>query len=160
RAYDHGHPVNRRPNYIFGEWDPHHLDSQGRYRRYVARKLILDALLDRVARADERDRSELGFEAAAVLARTMLVTTGTSGTNPATHDSFTTLATLMPRIARYRDAFYAKLLETATGAHGERLRQEAETTRQPFGGARQHLNQYLARHRAAQLQQRQLAVLF
>src|SRR4029077_13904818 len=24
RAYDHGHPVNRRPNYVFGEWDPHH----------------------------------------------------------------------------------------------------------------------------------------
>src|SRR5262245_61648453 len=21
RAYDHGHPVNRRPNYVFGEWD-------------------------------------------------------------------------------------------------------------------------------------------
>src|SRR5262249_42731618 len=29
RAYDHGHPVNRRPNYVFGEWDPHHLDNQG-----------------------------------------------------------------------------------------------------------------------------------
>src|SRR5262249_20855739 len=28
RAYDHGHPVNRRPNYVFGEWDPHHLDTQ------------------------------------------------------------------------------------------------------------------------------------
>src|SRR5207247_1058208 len=23
RVYDHGHPVNRRPNYLFGEWDPH-----------------------------------------------------------------------------------------------------------------------------------------
>src|ERR1051326_1540921 len=34
RAYDHGHPVNRRPNYVFGEWDPHHLDEQGRFRRY------------------------------------------------------------------------------------------------------------------------------
>ena len=86
--------------------------------------------------------------------------TGTSGSSPATHDSFTTLATLMPRIARYRDAFYANLLETVGGAHGERLRQEAATTKQPFGGARQYLNQYLARHRAGQLQQRQLAVLF
>src|SRR5262249_18303782 len=40
RAYDHGHPVNRRPNYVFGEWDPHWLDrderdrhDQARYRR-------------------------------------------------------------------------------------------------------------------------------
>jgi hypothetical protein len=160
RAYDHGHPVNRRPNYVFGEWDPHHLDTQGRYRRYVTRQLTLDALLDRVERAGEHDPAELLFEAAAVLAGTMLMATGTSGSSPATHDSFTTLATLMPRIARYRDIFYAALLEKASGAHGERLWQEANTTRQPFGGARQHLNQYLARHRAGQLQQRQLAVLF
>ncbi len=61
RAYDHGHPVNRRPNYVFGEWDPHHLDTQSRYRRYVARKLALDALLDRVERADEGDRADLLF---------------------------------------------------------------------------------------------------
>src|SRR5207248_10213259 len=45
RAYDHGHPVNRRPNYVFGEWDPHHIDNQGRYRRYVARQVTIDALL-------------------------------------------------------------------------------------------------------------------
>jgi len=44
----HGHPVNRRPNYVFGEWDPHHIDNQGRYRRYVCRKITLDALLERV----------------------------------------------------------------------------------------------------------------
>src|SRR5205823_3665305 len=37
RAYDHAHPADKRPNYRFGEWDPHHLDAQGRYRRYVAR---------------------------------------------------------------------------------------------------------------------------
>src|SRR5262249_46009276 len=79
---------------------------------------------------------------------------------PATHDSFTTLATLMPRIARYRDAFYASLLDAIGGAHGDRLRQEEVTSQQPFGGARQHLNQYLAHHRAMQLQQRQLAILF
>ena len=44
RAYDHGHPVNRRPNYVFGEWDPHHIDNKGRYSRYVIRKLTLDAI--------------------------------------------------------------------------------------------------------------------
>ena len=41
RAYDHGHPANRRPNYVFGEWDPHQIDGQGRYRRYVARQVTL-----------------------------------------------------------------------------------------------------------------------
>ena len=60
----------------------------------------------------------------------------------------------MPRIAQYRDAFYASLLNKVGGPHGARLRQEAAATRQPFGGARQHLNQYLAEHRAGQLQQR------
>ena len=62
RAYDHGHPVNRRPNYVFGEWDPHHLDNQGRYRRYVVRKITLDALLDRVehARAAGPRRAAVG----------------------------------------------------------------------------------------------------
>ncbi len=160
RAYDHGHPNNRRPNYVFGEWDPHHLDSQGRFRRYVARQVTLDALLDRALHAGELDPGEVLYEAAAVLVGTMLMATGTSGSSPATHDSSTTLATLMPRIARYRDNFYATLLETLGGSHGTRLRQEAVTTRQPFGGARQHLNQYLARHRALQLQQRQLALVF
>ena len=56
RAYDHSHPVNRRPNYVFGEWDPHHLDNQGRYRRYVARQITLDALLDRVEHAGAWNR--------------------------------------------------------------------------------------------------------
>ena len=23
RAHDHFHPVNKRPNVLFGEWDPH-----------------------------------------------------------------------------------------------------------------------------------------
>src|SRR5262249_46622435 len=111
RAYDHGHPANRRPNHVFGEWDPHQIDIQGRYRCYVARQVTLDALLDRVAHPGDLAREELLFEAAAVLAGTILMATGTSGSGPATHDSFTTLATLMPRIARYRDAFYASLLD-------------------------------------------------
>jgi hypothetical protein len=160
RAYDHGHPVNRRPNYVFGEWDPHHLDLQGRYRRYVVRQVTVDALLDRLEHSGDLDTAELLLEAAAVFVGTMLMGTGIRGTSPATHDSTTTLATLVPRIAHYRDVFYAQLLGTMPGAHGSRLRQEATTTRQPFGGARQHLNHYLARHRALQLQQRQLAMLF
>jgi len=34
----YGHPVNRRPNYVFGEWDPHHIDNRGAIVRYVARQ--------------------------------------------------------------------------------------------------------------------------
>ena len=160
RAYDHGHPANRRPNYVFGEWDPHHIDNQGRYRRYVARKITLDALLERVEQAGAEERDERLWEAAAVLAGTVLMATGVSGAGPSAHDSATTLAVLLPHIARYRDAFYEQLLRKRAGAHAERLRREREATRQPFGGARQHLNAYLARHRAAQLQQRYLALLY
>ncbi len=159
RAYDHGHPANRRPNYVFGEWDPHTLDNQGRYRRYVVRQVTLDALLERVARADGAAGEHL-FEAAAVLAGTILMASGVSGWGPAAHDSSTTLAALLPRIARYRDAFYQKLLARLQGPHAERLRQEQNATRQPFGAVRQHLNGAIARHRAGQMQQRYLALLF
>src|SRR5581483_6023099 len=48
RGYDFGHPADKRPNYCFGEWDPHHLDNQARYRRYVARQVLLDGLLERI----------------------------------------------------------------------------------------------------------------
>ncbi|HWG44586.1 MAG TPA: hypothetical protein VN688_17550 [Gemmataceae bacterium] len=160
RAYDHGHPVNRRPNYVFGEWDPHHLDNQGRFRRYVARKITLDALLERIQTPGPLDHGELLMEAAAVLAGTLLMATGISGNSPNSHDSTTTLATLLPRIARYRDVFYEHLLKRLEGPHAARLRDEQATTRQAFGAARQHLNAYLARHRATQLQQRYLALLF
>lgn len=160
RAYDHGHPVNRRPNYVFGEWDPHHIDNQGRYRRYVARGITLNAILARVEQAAPADRDDLLWEGAAVLAGTVLMASGVSGAGPSAHDSATTLAVLLPHIARYRDAFYEQWLRKRGGAHGERLRQEASATRQPFGGARQGLNAFLARHRAAQLQQRYLALIY
>jgi hypothetical protein len=160
RAYDQGHPVNRRPNYIFGEWDPHHLDIQGRFRRYVVRQITLDGVLDRVQKPDGEDPGEILLESAAVLAGTILMASGISGSSPTSYDSSATLAVLMPRIARARDAFYANLMNAVPEAHGRRLREEATTTRQPFGKARQHLNEYLARHRAYQLQQRHLALLF
>ena len=162
RAFDFTHPVNRRPNYVFGEWDPHHIDRQGRYHRYVARQVTLEALLDRVEHPGARDPGEMLAEAAVVFAGTLLMATATSGSGPSHHDSTTTLATLVPRIARLRDRFYQQMLEkmAAQGEHGNRLRQEAATLRQPFGGARQHLNAYLARLRATQLQQRQLVLLW
>src|SRR5262245_17337775 len=160
RAYDHGHPANRRPNYVFGEWDPPAIDERGRFRRFVVRQVTLDALMDQVNRPGELDREEVLLEAAAVLAGTILMATGTSGSGPASHDSTTTLATLVPRIAGYRDAFYSNVLAGLQNNDGDLLRAEAGTLKQPFGRARQALNHYLARHRAAQLQHRQLALLF
>ena len=156
RAYDFDHPVNKRPNYHFGQWDPHHIDNQGRYRRFVVQQVTLDALLERrrTGRASCR-ATNCSFEAAAVLAGTMLMASGTSGSGPDAHDSTTTLSTLLPRIAAYRDAFYEQLhCASSTATHGERLRAEALAGKQPLAGARQHLNQHLARRRAAQLRAR------
>ncbi|MFP6765829.1 MAG: hypothetical protein VB858_19520, partial [Planctomycetaceae bacterium] len=45
RAYDHDHPVFKRTNYLFGEWDPHVIDNSGYYRRFIIRQIILDALV-------------------------------------------------------------------------------------------------------------------
>jgi hypothetical protein len=163
RAYDFDHPVNRRPNYHFGQWDSHHISSAGYYSRFVLQQVTLDALLTRCdpsrcpAGVDPKDRID---EAAAVLAGTILMASGTSGDSPGRHDSSITLSTLLPIIAAYRDDFYRQLLAKAAGAHGERLREEAVRTRQPFGGARQHLNQELARRRATQLQRVHLALLY
>jgi hypothetical protein len=159
RAYDFDHPVNKRPNYHFGQWDPHHIDNSGRYRRFVLQQVTLDALLIRVQESN-LPRAESLFEAGAVLAGTILMASGVSGSGPQTHDSSVTLATLLPQIAAYRDEFYERLLARLGGAHATRLRKEAVTLRQPFGGARQHLNQELARRRALQLQHTRLAQLF
>ncbi|HEX3725062.1 MAG TPA: hypothetical protein VHV08_02420, partial [Pirellulales bacterium] len=160
RAYDFDHPVNKRPNYHFGQWDPHHLDNQGRYRRFVVQQVTLDVLLARVEHTTDIARDELMLEAAAVLAGTMLMASGTSGSGPDAHDSSTTLATLLPRIAAYRDRFYERFVAERPDVHGERLRAEAISGKQPLAGARQHLNQQLARRRASQLEHVHVALLF
>nr|MCU0871108.1 hypothetical protein [Pirellulaceae bacterium] len=160
RAYDFDHPANKRPNYHFGQWDPHHIDNSGLYRRYVIRQVTLDALMRRTVTEQGLDSDELLWEAAAVMAGTIIMSTGVSGAGPETHDSTVTLATLLPRIAAYRDRFYEQLLAKLEGLHGQRLRQEAAQRRQPFGGARQHLNAELARRRAAQLEHVHLAAIY
>ena len=162
RAYDFDHPAGKRPNHHFGQWDLNHIDNRGYYRRFVLQPIALDALMSRVEEASpaEDHRQERLFEAAAVLAGTMLMASGTSGDGPGRHSSEVTLSTLLPHIASYRDAFYAQLLEKALGDHGQRLRDESERMRQPFAGARQHLNHELARRRATQLQHVHLAQLF
>jgi hypothetical protein len=160
RAYDFNHPVNKRPNYHFGQWDPHHIDNQGRFRRFVVQQTLLDALLERVENVSETPREELLVEASVVLAGTILMASGTSGSGPETFDSTVTLSTLLPQIAQYRDEFYRQVLARMEGSHAQRLRDEAVSLRQPFAAARQHLNTQLARRRALQLQHVHLAIQF
>ncbi|HID21466.1 MAG TPA: hypothetical protein EYP14_03590, partial [Planctomycetaceae bacterium] len=161
RAYDHEHPANKRTNYMFGEWDPHLIDSKGFYRRFVVRKIILDALVQWVERySRETSREEALFDASAVLCGTMLMASSISGAGPSTHDSSVTLTSLLPRVAQQRDAYYDWLMEQAHGARAERLQREARKTRQPFGHVRQALNLHLAHHGARQVQHRYLAHLY
>jgi hypothetical protein len=160
RAYDFDHPANKRPNYHFGQWDPHHIDNKGRYRRFVVQQVTLDALMKRLTEPSDIPPDELLLEAAAVLAGTILMASGISGEGPGAFDSSVTLSKLLPRIARYRDEFYEQLFGKIGGRHAERLRQEAAERRQPFGGARQHLNAQLARQRASQLEHVHLAKIF
>lgn len=160
RAYDFDHPVSKRPNYLFGQWDPHHVTNQGTYDRFVLQQATLDALLSRIEEAPPDERGDRLEEAGAVLAVTMLMAAMTSGRGPEAHDSTVTLATLVARIARLRDAAYEALVSSAPEPLQGRLLVEAQQLQQPYGGARQHLNQSLARLRAAQLQHVRLAELY
>ena len=55
-AYDFDHPVNRRPNYHFGQWDDRQVSGSGYYTRFVIRQVTMDALLGRVTDHPEIDR--------------------------------------------------------------------------------------------------------
>jgi hypothetical protein len=164
RAYDFDHPVNRRPNYHFGTWDPHTIDNSGYYRRFIVHQVTLEGMLARLelAYTGESDVSnvpydELLYEAGAVLAGTMLMGSGISGDTPHTYDSNTSLSTLMPHIADYRDRFYDFLIKNVDCKLKPRLEEEQKRLQQPFGGARQSLNKQLAKRRADQLQRFHLA---
>ncbi len=160
RAHDHLHPCNKRTNYLFGEWDPHVIDLKGQYRRFVVRKVILDALLAWIETQKRVPVEEVLFDAAAVLSGTILMASAISGSGPETFDSTVSLTSLLPRVARQRDQFYANLLAGASGARAKRLQKHAKTTQQPFGHVRQHLNFYLAQYGTQQVQRRHLAYLF
>ena len=160
RAYDFDHPVNKRPNYHFGQWDPHLIDNRGFYRRFVVQQVTFDSLLNRALETRDLPTAELLEEAAAVLAGTILMAAGISGAGPGTYDSSVSLAALLPRIAAYRDAFYEQLGQRLQGSHGARLREETKRLQQPFGGARQDLNRALTKLRATQMSRVQLAKVF
>ncbi|MBO7725021.1 MAG: hypothetical protein J6S40_01000 [Thermoguttaceae bacterium] len=177
RAFDFDHPVNRRPNYYFGTWDPHTIDKNGYYRRFIIHQVTLDAILERVAAGGrpqtgapgtapnlrqpaDRPWDQLLYEAAAVLAGTILMGSGVTGDHVQAHDSTVTLGALMSVIASYRDRFYDFLLQNLPEAMRPRMEAEARQLFQPFGGARQDLNKRLAKKRADQLQRFHLARVF
>jgi hypothetical protein len=160
RAFDPNHPVYKRTNYTFGEWDPHCIDLKGRYRRFVVRQIILESLLSWMAQAKDVPPDEALYEAASVLCGTMLMASSVSGSGPDTHDSTVSLTNLLPKIARQRDEFYTRLLNSLSGSLAKRLKSESEAAQQPFGKIRQHLNLHLADHGCRQLQHGYLALLF
>ena len=160
RAHDHTHPVTKRTNYTFGEWDPHRIDTKGRYTRFVVRKIVLDSLLSWMADQRKLSADERLYDASAVLSGTMLMASAISGSGPQTFDSNVNLVTLLPKVARQRDAFYERLMNGAKGTRRTRLRKEAKLTQQPFGHIRQHLNITLARYGARQVQDRHVSRLY
>ncbi|HUE13448.1 MAG TPA: hypothetical protein VMR25_04735 [Planctomycetaceae bacterium] len=160
RAHDHAHPVTKRTNYTFGEWDPYRIDTKGRYTRFIVRKIVLDSLLSWMAEQKKLSPEERLYDASAVLSGTMLMASAISGSGPQTFDSNVNLVTLLPKVARQRDAFYERLMSTAKGARRTRLRKEAKLTQQPFGHIRQHLNIALARYGARQVQDRHVSRLY
>ncbi|HVJ81531.1 MAG TPA: hypothetical protein VNC50_10715, partial [Planctomycetia bacterium] len=159
RAYDTGHPVNQRPGYQFGEWDPAVVGTDGRYHRFVVRAPILAVLRDWMADNPEDPERAL-FEGAAVLAGTVLLASGISGGGPDDLDSEQSAGTLVGRVSQCRDRFYERLLTTRAGRFAAALHEEAGQYRQPFGRIRQHLNQKLGVQRAAQLIRDRLAHVY
>ncbi|MFO1020438.1 MAG: hypothetical protein U0903_07050 [Planctomycetales bacterium] len=161
RAYDHVHPMYKRTNYMFGEWDPVQIDNSGRYRRFVLRSIVLEALDDWMKHVSKKlPQDEVLYEAAAVLCGTILMASTISGAGPLTYDSTTNLGALLPKVARQRDEFYHRLLASLEGENAKRIKKESERTRQPFGHVRQHLNLYIANRGAKQVQHSHLAYLY
>ena len=97
----------------------------------MLQQVTLDAILERVEAAGSVPRDELLFEAATVLAGIILMASGTSGGSPQAHDSSTTLATLLPHIAAYRDAFYKQLFSRLSSTFEK---EEGRAPHDPAGG--------------------------
>ena len=164
RAFDFLHPAASRPNYLFGLWDPSHIDEQGLYRRMVVQQATLDGILSWAEAAEpvsaehaDRRQAELRRESSAVLAGVILMASGLCGHGPGAHQASLPLSELLPRIAGYRDEFYSWLMTQLPAEHGQRLAEETQKLRQPFGGVRRHINSLLASRRARQVESVALA---
>ncbi len=160
RALDFDHPLNRRPNHHFGQWDEQTVDNEGYFNRFIIHQITIDSMLARVHTEQNVPRAELMYEAGAVLACTMLMGSGISGRGPGAWDSTMTLGQLVPMIASYRDHFYESLLRTMPEKHRDRLLAEASVRHQPFGAARQHINGQLGRHRDRQMVHSRLTAVY
>ncbi|QDT17321.1 hypothetical protein [Alienimonas californiensis] len=177
RTYDDRHPVYKRTNYLFGEWDPesHRAgglsrltdendgdeDAEGGdYTRFVLRRPVLGAIQRWVERDGDGPPAERLFDGSAALAGTVLMAAAVSGRDPHAHDSAASLMTLLPRIAALRDRFYEWLIDSQTGERAERLAEVTKRTRQPFGHVRQYLNLSLSDLTARQAQGRTVATQY
>ncbi len=163
RAYDYNHPVFKRTNYLFGEWDPHQIGIDGYYHRFVVRSVILDALIDWINGACSVGNvpyEEALFDAAAALSGTVLMASSISGSGPDTFDSNVSLSSLLPLVARQRDFFYEHLMSQLEGERAERLQHHLRVTQQPFGHVRHALNMFLSSYGARQVRNRELALMF
>lgn len=163
RSYDYNHPVFKRTNYLFGEWDPHQIGLDGYYHRFIVRQVILDALLDWMdaqMRFEKVPYEEALFDASAALSGTILMASSISGAGPDTFDSMTSLSTLLPIVARQRDQFYEHLMQGMSGERAARLRKHQEQTQQPFGHVRHALNMFLSSHGARQVRNHELALMY
>jgi len=163
RSYDYNHPVFKRTNYLFGEWDPHQIGLDGHYHRFVVRQIILDALLAWInaqVQIEKVPYDEALYDASAALSGTILMASSISGSGPDTFDSTISLSSLLPIVARQRDFFYERLMSSLDGPRAERLRKHQETTQQPFGHVRHALNMFLSSHGASQVRNRELAMMY
>ena len=160
RAFDFDHPINRRPNHHFGQWDENSITKDGFYTRFIVHEITLSSLLKRIEDNPDLPSDELTYEAGAVLACTILMASAISGSGPGAYDSNTGLSDLLPVIAGFRDQFYSDLITRVPEPHRERLMSEANVRRQPLGGARQDLNNELGSRRARQLINCRLASLY
>ena len=133
RAYDFDHPINRRPNFHFGQWSEQQISNDGYFNRFIVHEVTLDSLLERVETEKDVPRDELMVEAAAALAGTILMAAGISGRGPGAYESEMSLSDLLPRIAQYRDEFYEFVLQLMSPQHRQRIDRESETRHQSFG---------------------------
>ncbi|HMO91972.1 MAG TPA: hypothetical protein PKD64_07205 [Pirellulaceae bacterium] len=163
RCYDFTHPINRRPNFHFGHWDENQISRSGYFKRFIVHEVTLDSILARLNDAENtagKSMEELATEAAIVMAGTILMASGVCGWGPGAFDSETSLTKLLPQIAEYRDAFYEMALAELQPEHQSRVLEEIQSCHQPFGLARQHLNNYLAHVRSNQIMRSRLAINF
>lgn len=160
RAFDFDHPINRRPNHHFGLWDENSVSHGGYFHRFILHEITLSSMLKRIEDNPELPQEEVTFETGAVLAGTILMASAISGAGPGAYDSNTNLGDLLPVIAGFRDQFYQDLITRVPEAHRERLMAESSVRRQPFGGARQDLNNELGTRRSSQLVNCRLASLY